>query len=359
MKKKQRGMKKNITFFLGAGASNAFGLPTTSQVFPRFWKKLWKGSILREHQRDLLLNKFFKTIYPGLTSQTEDKHLPGITDVLSLLDNFINNHTIPLKMLSYYELLDCRHALEVGIVSIIEKDFFEYDPSDPVDILSDNFVKHLKALSPKYKVNIITTNYDILVDYGIFKNIYGRRFSEFVKSVDFGIRWRDPFKDMMYNPPADPAFSILKLHGSTNWLTCDLCNQVYINPYGPIHDLINLKTIDDRNTCHCGHGRLSSVIVSPSLERVINNANLKYIWNCALEALRVSEKWVIAGYSLPAEDLNIRSILTRAFEGRQRKPQVTIVQKGCDAEPRFKSIFGPIKFIGGGMEEYVAAAMKK
>jgi NAD-dependent SIR2 family protein deacetylase len=348
-------MKKQITFFLGAGASKSFGLPLTTELFPKFWKKLWADQILRPDQRELLKKKFFKVLYPGLNNKTESADLPGITDVLSLLDNFINNHTIPLKQLSYPELLECRHALEVAIVIVIEEDFFDYNQNDTQDQLYLAFLKHLKLLSKTYKVNIITTNYDILIDYGLFEFVFDKKIKDFVKKVDFGIRWRDPHENesVMYHPPADPVFSIYKLHGSTNWLTCDLCNQVYINLYGSIHNQINFKTIQDSNTCHCGHAKLSSVIVSPSMERVVNNASLKYIWNSALESLRISEEWVIAGYSLPSEDLNIRSILSRAFEGRSQKPKITIVQKGKAAEPRFKSIFGEVNYMDGEMLQYI------
>jgi hypothetical protein len=38
------------------------------------------------------------------------------------------------------------------------------------------------------------------------------------------------------------------------------------------------------------------------------------IWQTALEALREAETWYIIGYSLPPEDVAIRTILLRAYQ---------------------------------------------
>jgi NAD-dependent SIR2 family protein deacetylase len=358
---KVKKKKEQITFFLGAGASYAFGLPLTSQIFPIFWSRLNKNEILRNDQRNLLKQKFFKKLYPGLTQRTRTEDLPTITEVLSLLDNFINNRTIPLRHFSLIELMECRHALEVGIIKVIEEEFFNSDESSPEERRYRKFIKRLERLSENYKVNVITTNYDILVEYGLFSYVFKNKIKKFVRDVDFGVRWRDATQDealINYNPPENPKYSIFKLHGSTNWLTCELCNQIYINVYGSIHRQVNYSNVRDTNTCHCGHAKLSSVIVSPSIERIVSNAYLRYIWNSALESLRLSNEWIIAGYSLPAEDLHIRSILLRAFEGRDEKPKITVVQKGKLSEPTFRNLFGKVTYMARGMNEFLKTPIK-
>jgi hypothetical protein len=68
-------------------------------------------------------------------------------------------------------------------------------------------------------------------------------------------------------------------------------------------------------------------MVAPSFVRDIRDPNLLQVWNSALEAMRQAEKWVIIGYSMPAEDIAIRSMFIRAFHGHRREPQITVVQR--------------------------------
>jgi len=354
-------VKKSITFFLGAGTSKAFGLPLTNEIFPLFWSKLYSNDDTFHDDHRVLLKKLFKTLYPGLSLGTNKKDFPGITEVLSLVDHLINSNGIPVKGFINQDLLNARKAIEIGVVNVIEEGFLDYNPRNKSDRLYDSFLQLLIEKTKTHKVNIISTNYDILIEYGLFHDAYEEEEAPFLKEVDFGLRWRDPFEDNVtqYNPPPSPRYSIYKLHGSTNWLVCELCGQIYINIYGSIYHQINLKKPQATNTCHCGHYKLSSLIVSPSMEREVKDPHLKYIWNGALESLRTSDEWVIAGYSLPSEDLNIRSILTRAFVGHERKPKITVVQLGDGSKKRYQQLFGQINFIGKGVGEFIKMQKKK
>jgi NAD-dependent SIR2 family protein deacetylase len=346
-------MKSAITYFLGAGASAAFGLPITSQIFPKFWKQLWTNRTLRRDQRELL-KRVFSVLYGGLTSQSNKEDLPNITEVLSLVDHFINSNQSPLKGLTRNQLIESRLALEMGVVDVIQG-YYDYDEEKEQDKLYTSFISLLRKEAKKRKVNIISTNYDILIEYGIFAEEYKHQEKRFLDQVDFGIRWRDPFikQSTLYHPPKNPKFSIYKLHGSTSWLTCELCNQMYINLYGSVYHQIQYVRPRETNTCHCGHYKLSSVIVAPSTAREVSDANLKYIWNAALESLRTSSEWVMIGYSLPSEDLNIRSILTRAFVGNEKQPKITVVQKSDSTKLRYQHLFGEIAFIKDGLAQYL------
>jgi hypothetical protein len=60
--------------------------------------------------------------------------------------------------------------------------------------------------------------------------------------------------------------------------------------------------------------------------RQTHDAHLLGIYNAAIETLRTADHWVIIGYSLPAEDVAIRAMFLRAWDGCSRKPRVTVVQ---------------------------------
>jgi NAD-dependent SIR2 family protein deacetylase len=348
-------MSHSITVFLGAGASKAFGLPLTYEIFPIFWKKLYSPDETFHGDQRRLLKALFRVLYPGLTPQSRSKDFPNITEVLSLVDHFIHSEGIPVKGFLNQDLMNARKAIEIGIVSVIEEDFHVYSRRFKSDRLYDAFLQFLISKAKKNKVNIISTNYDILIEYGLFYDAFRKDKNAFIEQVDFGLRWRDPLTSQVvkYNPPANPTYSIYKLHGSTNWLSCEMCGQLYINIYGSIYNQINIQAVENTNTCHCGHFKLSSVIVSPSVEREVKDPHVKYVWNAALESLRTSEEWIIAGYSLPSEDLNIRSILTRAFVGHKSKPKITIVQKGNSTQRKYKQLFGKVDYIDGGMEGFL------
>jgi len=62
--------------------------------------------------------------------------------------------------------------------------------------------------------------------------------------------------------------------------------------------------------------------------RDIRDPNLLEVWKAALEALRMAERWIIVGYSMPPEDVAIRSLFLRAWQGRRysKKPLIRVIQ---------------------------------
>ena len=206
------------------------------------------------------------------------------------------------------------------------------------------------------RTGLITTNYDIEVDMGIFQEFDGEK-------IDFGYAWRDPAGGALYPRPIDPLMRIYKLHGSLNCLRCDLCEHTYINVNGPIADLARDESAPREaiNSCDCGHHVLSLVIVAPSLVRDIRNVDLLQTWKNALEWLRRASHWYIIGYSFPQEDIAIRSMFMRAYQGRwdsgDEVPKVTVVQKGSaqDLQSRYKVLFPWCTWITGGLEEFMAS----
>ena len=115
------------------------------------------------------------------------------------------------------------------------------------------------------------------------------------EAVDFGFSWRDPMTGSIHNPPDKPTVRIFKLHGSVNWVRCQLCGFICINKDGPIFHQAFRQTLDWCNTCECLHGLVRAVIVAPSMVRQIRDPNLLTICQRSQEAMRNAEKWIIAG----------------------------------------------------------------
>ena len=86
------------------------------------------------------------------------------------------------------------------------------------------------APKPGDRVTLISTNYDIEVEQKLYTQLGYRVFD----CVDFGMSVRDPDTGMVYRRPENVRFGVYKLHGSLNWLRCDLCDNVYLNPVGAV-----------------------------------------------------------------------------------------------------------------------------
>ena len=201
-------------------------------------------------------------------------------------------------------------------------------------------------------MTIISTNYDLEADGLIFRD---RAYHDIWKDVDFGFAARDPYSGDVIARPSHADFALYKLHGSLNWLRCNLCGHVYVNPFGSIAYLAFLDQSSPETTCHCGFPQLRHLMVAPSFVRDIRESNLLDVWRSTLESLRTAARWYILGYSLPAEDIAIRSIILRAYHSRNRSPEVIVVQGSVNTKARFEMAFEKMEYHGQGIESFLPA----
>jgi hypothetical protein len=342
--------QKKVVYFLGAGASYCFGYPLTTAIMPGILQKLQHGNLFGkskkkskrwESKNDELLY-YLNLIYPGLKAtdpDSEKEKVPGITEVLSLIDYFCL-YNLPVSGDLYGEaLLRCRQLMNEAMGRfLLEYDLMPYTASE--EALLQKFVGPIRNEKKTKEVSIITTNYDLVIDLAFEAALSSHR-------VDYGIPYRDVDDgELIRTQPRDPLFRYYKLHGSLNWLKCESCGQYYINPYGSIVSNAFRERLDDNNTCVCSARlRLSNVLITPSFVRDIRDSNLLQIWKGALEAIRTADKLVIIGYSLPPEDLGIKSIFIRALNSRKKGSlAVDVVQMGDSALGNYESLFGRKKF---------------
>lgn len=348
---------ENKVIFLGAGASKAFGLPLTGDIFPSIMEKLTNNSLFSKDNSDdkKQLLDFIEKLYPGL-DKIKTRDYPLITDTLSLIDYLLNTGTSFWKGLDTKELVRYKYLFEKALFEVLKIPYkMDYQSHlDEAPIILKKFVGWIFENHKDIFYSLISTNYDITVEQQLYFKFTNSSLP-IHKIIDFGINWRDPFKHTINLRPENPLLAIHKLHGSTNWLKCNLCNHIYINTEGSIYHQAFRESIDRANTCHCGNAPLSTIIVTPSLIRNFFDSNLQQIWNNSFERLRTSSEWIIIGYSFPSEDLNIKSMFIRAFNARQNKPKITIVQKGIEPKSRYEAIFKNINYIENGIEEFISS----
>jgi hypothetical protein len=235
-------------------------------------------------------------------------------------------------------------------------------------------------------LTIVTTNYDLLLDT-ILSDILGERGEPDVSRIDAGFVYRGVGGGHLASRPgirngADAGsegsitsrLALYKLHGSLNYLRCEVCDQVYLNPKGDVADLSFDRQPKDANTCHCGHGPLRHMIVAPSTARSVRIPQILEIWSAAMEALRMGQEWVFIGYSLPPEDLAIRSMLLRAWYARGQNevegkniaewpfkphPSIEVIQKGDGSASSYKLLFPELTYCGDGLEGWLDHGLRK
>jgi hypothetical protein len=317
----------------------------------------------RERAKMQRLRAHLLRLFPSIFEETIE--LPLITDLLSLVDLMLSTEEVLLPMVSAAAMQDFRTLLEQAILEVIEAEYKRPEAHQGLDSLADWMLNTVDADGAA--LTVVSTNYDTLIDSLLFERIDIAPDLEIPEAVDMGFVWREHssgrFHEKAYTSPASPTVRLLKLHGSLNWLKCPLCGFIYINTTGSIHQqAFREDKIDYNNTCLCGHGPVRTVIVAPSMVCSIRDPDLLTIWRSALEALRTADEWILAGYSLPPEDITIRSILLRALHGRPdaQPPRIRVVQRTPDPalEGRYRLLLPQTTFEYDGFEGFVRSLPK-
>jgi hypothetical protein len=347
----------SLAIFLGAGASKPFGYPITRELMLSILRHVRTQARLKKrgHPQEKL-HRFLRGLLPG--ERIAKETVPMVTGVLSLLDYALATGQVLLPESSLEETRAVRATLERELLRAIP----DSEPFNKAEgRLFDKYWKWLETLCTARKagrVGIVTSNYDMLSDLAAFyaTNVKGDigdwRYPDVAKKIDFGFRWNHPYQKESFARPDPPKLSLYKLHGSTNWLRCPLCENLYINPDAGISLLAGSGFSWLGNVCHCSDTLLEAQIVSPSFLRAVHDPNLIAVWRNALDLLREARQWLIIGYGFPDEDVAIRALFTRALSARTSSLRVAVVQMDDYALPNYQSFFprNRFEYFTGGLE---------
>jgi hypothetical protein len=351
-----------IALFLGAGASKPFGFPVTDEILPELLRRLARRDLFPHDggqgsgegaDTTQELETLLARLLPGLFQPRIAP--PLITDVFSLLDQMIGADTALGPGVDAAALGRLRLLLERGVAEVLAEPRGSGRRAGPA--LQEKLAGWiLRACGPGRRfVSVLSTNYDFGLERRLLSRIPPRSLAT---RVDFGLTWRPADGRVRRSAcprPSGPSLAIYSLHGALNWLRCPLCEHVFIHPSEPIFREGQPEHGSSWRTCSCGYAPLRHVLVAPSMVREVRDSNLLGIWQSALEALRTAAQWVIVGYSLPPQDVAIRSMLLRAYHARPRPPRVRVVERGKnrEVEDRYRVLFPELVFDAGGVEGFV------
>jgi hypothetical protein len=299
-------------YFIGAGGSKQDRFPLTNELKHGIAWAIRQDSsrfeLLASHLQYLYnvqdaVLKESAQIWDGLRQRASDgpqttrSQVPDVTDLLSTLDWMIREQSSfgpGLHAGDAEERSSAHHLASIRdlVVQALCYCLGTYDDLDAAST-TRGFIQLIKPDD-----SLITTNWDLLLDAARD----GRFGSE---PQDYGTTGNVVLEGAT-KPQGDERPKLLKLHGSLSWRYCQRCQRLVINPR---HHVAGERK--QRATCSCTC-RFSELIVTPGFVREYRNVHLLTIWREALLALAHAAQWVFIGYSLPADDVGIRTLLLKA-----------------------------------------------
>lgn len=356
-----------ICYIIGAGASKGYKKSPTNQLMPMakdFFSTFCKLNI-SENNWVLIGNivNYVRDYY-----KIEPAEFSKFNIDIEVLHSEI--HEKFLKCLNKKDFINALRYSSANIqlvflfVSVINE-----IQNGPISLMHINLAKSLKPND-----SIITFNWDTLIDRALSEN------SKWNTDTGYFIKPKQIYRNKWINPSSDKSeIELLKLHGSTNWLTSypifDNYKMIFTHNTNP-DDVFVYERTNDEYACYDGRymegyqpfsygyyppnlfvdsikppsgrvivstimrtgfnpkGKASSqgIISMPLIITPIKNKEYdKYgqlydnLWNRAEEKIINANKIIIAGYSFPITDTRSRNLFQKAFSKRNNIPEIVII----------------------------------
>lgn len=307
-------------YFLGAGFSRAVGLPNTAMLLSEVTRVAAEQRLaLVDHLKDA-----YRYFYP----EESPTFAPEVVDFFSVLRAYEDvGRGLPGAFKHPALLSDLRYA----IVRVLT------DKLREVQIPQAGWASLDEIVAPGNVV--ITSNWDMLVEW-------------YAAVRDIRLR--------LGGIPEDGVVTLVKLHGSVDWTLNSNRRTGY--PDGDYSTLRELQNGHPRYTLPLGTDEVLRVravehmtrawqyikarttqplMVTMAQGKTVDMEPIKAMWDSAYRALSEARRLRIIGYSLPTDDIEIRTLL-RAGVARgggtgSRRPEVTVVNPEPTVHVRFRT----------------------
>lgn len=354
-------MPDETVVVLGAGATKACGGPLTNEILP--WAFEHQNEIEREGYLDLV-RRFIVDLFEvdPAANPKPSARLPSLTLLLSLIDIALDRReslsprwpdAMPLGLGD--DLARVRHAFDYVIFAVLEQHLLR---------ITDNpHVRLFKRLQETCgAVRVISLNYDIIAVNSIIRlaeETSGPGFADYCCQIATRFHIERP-----------KIGTLLKLHGSLNWMYCPNCHRLELGVSGSgrytakvLDELYQVtiarsaaETLEERYSCHgspclgCGTF-VRAVLISPSFQKDYRHPHITAIWQAADGALRAAKKVLFIGYSLPEDDIHVQYLLKRSA-GHLKNQEVTVVDYDPAMRPAIEHPVGQryIWLFGDGID---------
>lgn len=310
-------------YLLGAGTSISAGIPLTKQFLPK---------LMEEERFDKRLKGLRAFIKDFFAESLKLKIYPKFEQVLSLLDIAISEDHYLSTTYHHKYLRQLRSDLDYLTWKMLEQSSTQNNFN-----VFNSFIEKTPA-----STLFLSLNYDTLIDHSIlrkYQNInYGINFSKIYSSLD-----------LSYN---ELCPSLIKLHGSINWLFCPNCQTFYC--YLGNQEIKKIFS-NSPEVCHYDQSYLKGILISPTWQKNYNLAPISLMWIKASKLLRDVKKITFVGYSLSDIDMKVIYLLKRSIFNNRHNPVIEVVDPDSSEKvfDRYRRIFGEITPIRKTFEEFV------
>jgi NAD-dependent SIR2 family protein deacetylase len=348
--------KQRVAVILGAGFSRCADLPLQSE---------FSAELLRS-DRDDEIGQVISTAITRFVEFTfgwrSGDQLPPLEDIFTTIDLSANTGHAVGRSYPPKKLRALRRFLIHRVFTILDRRFHR---SRPISDLIRNLRHRDRAAA------FIVLNWDIVLEKHLQDG--GRR-----HTIAYHVNekpWRNGS-----GPQEGPEESIIKVHGSANWVYCDNCRQIFYDLDQKLSLRINASLTDDdlrlfdsdwpagrlekisnrRPDCPDCRSAVGPHIATFSYRKSFRTAAFTQSWIAAEAALSEADRWLFVGYSLPQADYEFAHLLKTAelklARNRSRPKRIDVVVRNDEkAEERYRQMFGTaIAHVEqGGLEGYL------
>ena len=332
-----------VILVLGAGFSAPGSMPLQASLM---------RDVVSRHSKSVYdaVRDTYRTLFDH--ADADDMADVPLEDVFTMLDRAIHNRET-LPSLDHTAVRRSREELLTALALSFNRAAMDFSP----EVYRPFFVRLLS--DPGRCPTLITLNWDTIVEQMIATTAPGT-------GIDYGcdIQPLQLFDKAVSE--GHPEVSVLKLHGSIDWLVCSICGQFWRDAGKESLPV----AIPFQRPSPCCSGRLESTLITPTLLKDLGRVQTQQIWHRALLALREAERVVFLGYSLPLSDFEFRYLLLRTMIGRTGSIELRATlyppDDACatpkqrwqrdEVQERFKAFFGgrDIAFAGIDIKDMLA-----
>jgi hypothetical protein len=309
--------------FLGAGATKSVGGPLTNEIL----KQMLYGSTQAKTPPRLreFVEKFFH-----VNAATPLEQFPDLPLLMSLLDTSLDRRQAFHPDWQQQQVSDLRRAIEIGMFDLLEETLEKVQTKSHSGLLNKIYPQPTEPC-------VISTNYDLIIDTAMMSVSESR-------TPEGGLpRYYIPFRTAFYGSVEARSFgTLLKLHGSLNWLHCRTCQRMefgrtvsrrYVKVLARLLGDIDLPYEPGGDECPSCGAVMQQLMIAPTRFKDYRNPHLAQVWYEAERVLREATKVTFIGYSLPDDDVEVVYLLKRSL-AHLTPEKITVVEFDRDNPQR-------------------------
>jgi hypothetical protein len=328
---------------LGAGATKACGGPLTNEILPDAFAS--RDKLGRADHIDRLEAFLVENFNLREGERTADD-FPPLPLLLSLVDTAIDRDDVFAPGWPPAKLRAVRDALEYAIFALLEYRLRS------IERHHTQFFEALYATRSRENVKILSLNYDIIADNALPKiardhNAFGL--------PDYGC----DIATTAYRE-TEKFGTLLKLHGSLNWLYCPNCHRLDLGiaesgyrtmkMLNAVYGGPNLHYRYESGAMPCPDCKtpLRPILITPTHLKDYRNPHIARVWYESARALREATQAIFVGYSMPEDDVDVIYLFKRGLSHLKRG-EISVVEYArgrsstLGAHPvgrRYRALFG-------------------